>query len=195
MNDILDLAYQLLTSPHAAMQRVTKGGEMKNAFILWLFTVLLISMSSIISGPGIIVAFIFCAMGMGLAVFIHSAVTAFCAGLLGGDGTAKGIAAGFFAASFPYAFSVFGALLAVVTGGLAGILGPVLGFWSFALDVIAIEENYRLPLGRALLVALIPLILFAVIFLVLLLLGVAAAISGLADLAGGIPADAVLEML
>lgn len=120
-----------------------------------------------------------------MTLILHSAVIDYAASMIGGRGTAKGITAGFMMASFPYAFSVFGTLLSAAgADGIAGFLGFVIAVWSFVLDVLAISENYGFSTGKSVLVALIPVLLIAVFFLCLMILGVAAAIDGISQMDG-----------
>lgn len=183
MNSFLDLAYQVLTSPAAAMRSVTAGERLLPAGVLWIFVVFATSLSSWLEGPGFITVFLFCLLAMGVSLFLHSAVISYCAGLLGGYGTARGLTAGFMAASLPCAFSVFGAALSMAAGsGAESILGAAAVLWSFYLDVLAIRENYRFSSGKALTIALVPWMLAGLALIALLFLGAAAAITGLAGM-------------
>ena len=195
MTYFLDLMYQLLASPRQALRTVTRGEKLRQAALLWLFVVFLLSLSSLLEGPGLGVRFFVSAVVLGLALFLHSAVIDYCAGFLGGRGTAKGITAGFMAAAFPYAFSVFGGLLQMIAGAGAGVLETALFLWSFALDVLAISENYGFSTGKALGVALIPAVLFALFFLCLFAAGLAAAVSGLAQMQDLAAVEGVLQSI
>lgn len=195
MTYFLDLMYQLLASPRQALRTVTRGEKLRQAALLWLFVVFLLSLSSLLEGPGLGVRFFVSAVVLGLALFLHSAVIDYCAGFLGGRGTAKGITAGFMAAAFPYAFSVFGELLQMIAGAGAGALETALFLWSFALDVLAISENYGFSTGKALGVALIPAVLFALFFLCLFAAGLAAAVSGLAQMQDFAAVEGVLQSI
>lgn len=195
MTYFLDLMYQLLASPRQALRTVTRGEKLRQAALLWLFVVFLLSLSSLLEGPGLGVRFFVSAVVLGLALFLHSAVIDYCAGFLGGRGTAKGITAGFMAAAFPYAFSVFGGLLQMIAGAGAGALETALFLWSFALDVLAISENYGFSTVKALGVALIPAVLFALFFLCLFAAGLAAAVSGLAQMQDFAAVEGVLQSI
>lgn len=195
MTYFLDLMYQLLASPRQALRTVTRGEKLRQAALLWLFVVFLLSLSSLLEGPGLGVRFFVSAVVLGLALFLHSAVIDYCAGFLGGRGTAKGITAGFMAAAFPYAFSVFGGLLQMIAGAGAGVLETALFLWSFALDVLAVSENYGFSTGKALGVALIPAVLFALFFLCLFAAGLAAAVSGLAQMQDLAAVEGVLQSI
>lgn len=195
MTYFLDLMYQLLASPRQALRTVTRGEKLRQAALLWLFVVFLLSLSSLLEGPGLAVRFFVSLVVMGLALFLHSAVIDYCAGFLGGRGTAKGLTAGFMAAAFPYAFSVFGGLLGMLFGAGAGALETVLFLWSFSLDVLAISENYGFSTGKALAVALIPAVLFAAFFLCLFAAGLAAAVAGLAQMQDLAAVEGVIQSL
>ncbi len=179
MNYFLDVMYQLLVSPRQALRTITRGEQLKQALLLWLFVNFVLALSSVLEGPEFMTRYFVSVVVMGLGLFLHSAVTDYCAGFLGGRGTAKGITAGFMAAAFPYAFTVFGGLLDLLLGFGEGFLASCLFLWSFFLDVTAISENYGFSTGKALLVALIPFLLLALFFLCLFAAGMAAAISGL----------------
>lgn len=191
MNYFLDLMYQLLAAPRQALRTVTRGEKLRQAALLWLFVNFLLSLSAILEGPELMTRFFLSVIVLGMGLFLHSAVTDYCAGFLGGRGTAKGITAGFMAASFPYAFAVFGALF----GFGESLLALVLFLWSFVLDVTAISENYGFSTGKALLVALIPYLLFAVFFMGIFFAGLAAAVSGLAQMNDAALMEGVLQSI
>lgn len=195
MNLFLDLMYQLLTSPRQAFRVLTRGERLRQAGALWLFVVFLLSLTSLADGAGLGTAFFLCFLGMAILLFLHSAVIDYCAGLLGGSGTAKGITAGFMAASFPYAFLVFGGLLSAFGGMGESLLGYAVFLWSFALDVLAVSENYRFSTGKALAVALIPAALFVLAAACFFFLGLFAAVSGLAQMEDLGAAAGVLQSL
>lgn len=107
MNTFLDLVYSLIVTPRAALYDITRGERLCEAGILWLFTLFLTAVSAFSEGPGLLVEFLAVLLFLGLSLLVHSAVTDYLSGLLGGQGSAKGITAGFMAASLPLAFSVF----------------------------------------------------------------------------------------
>ncbi len=195
MNYFLDLMYQLLTAPRQALRTVTRGEKLPQAALLWLFVNFLLALSSILEGPELMTRFFAGVIVFGMGLFLHSAVTDYCAGFLGGRGTAKGITAGFMAASFPYAFTVFGGLFGFALGGAEGAFASLLFLWSFALDVLAISENYGFGTGKALLVALVPLLLFALFFLCLFFAGLAAAVTSLSEMSDAQLMEGVLQSL
>lgn len=185
MNYFLDLVYQLLAHPRVALRTITRGERLAQAAIIWGAVIFLVSLSSIVEGPGFITVFGFCVLGFGITLLLHSAVIDYAAGMLGGRGSAKGITAGFMASSMPYAFSVFSTLLSMTVGsGAESLLGFVIAIWGFVLDVIAVSENYGFSTGKSVAIALIPAFLCIAVLLALILLGAAAAIAGISQMEG-----------
>lgn len=183
MNQLLDLAFALLTAPERALRQVTNEERLKESFILWLFVVFLLSLSVFRQGPGPVVQFLMLFLFMGAALLVYSAVIDYISGLWGGMGTARGITAGFMAASLPLAFSVvFSFLDNLGVSFLSGIGSFVIFIWSFYLDVKAISENYRFHFGKSVLIALTPYMLAVVFLLALMALGVMAAVEGIANM-------------
>ena len=143
MNTFLDLVYSLIVTPRAALYDITRGERLREAGILWLFTLFLTAVSAFSEGPGLLVEFLAVFLFLGLSLLVHSAVTDYLSGLLGGQGSAKGITAGFMAASLPLAFSVFFTLAENIGFSfLSGIGSFAICVWTFVLDVLAIRENY-----------------------------------------------------
>lgn len=91
MNQLLDLAFALLTAPERALRQVTNEERLKEGFILWLFVVFLLSLSVFRQGPGPVVQFLMLFLFMGAALLVHSAVIDYISGLWGGMGTARGL--------------------------------------------------------------------------------------------------------
>lgn len=183
MNYFLDLVYQLMAHPRFAMRAITKGEKLGHAGCLWLFSMCMTSLTSWIEGPGFLTKLLFCLCGMGLALILHSAVIDYCAGMLDGRGSAKGITAGFLAAGMPLAFTVFGGIFSMAgLSFLESLLTLIVVVWGFVLDVLAISENYSFSIGKAVLVACVPALLAAVFMICLFLLGAAAALAGLAQM-------------
>ena len=58
MNYFLDLVYNLVMSPRMALRTITRGEQWISAGIIWLFTLFLLSLSSLIEGTGIILGFL-----------------------------------------------------------------------------------------------------------------------------------------
>lgn len=183
MNQFLDLAMALIISPRQALMEITNEEKLKEGFFIWIFVVLLMSLSLFQQGPGLVMQFLLMILFMGAALLVHSAVIDYISGFWGGMGTARGITAGFMAASLPMAFSVFFTFLAEAgVGALSGIGSFAIWIWSFYLDVTAIGQNYRFRPGKSFLIALTPYILIVIFFIALMALGVAAAVEGIANM-------------
>ena len=183
MNQLLDLAMALIISPRQALMEITNEEKLKEGFFIWIFVVLLMSLSLFQQGPGLVMQFLLMVLFMGAALLVHSAVIDYISGFWGGMGTARGITAGFMAASLPMAFSVFFTFLAEAgVGALSGIGSFAIWIWSFYLDVTAIGQNYRFRPGESFLIALTPYILIVIFFIALMALGVAAAVEGIAKM-------------
>ncbi len=183
MNQFLDLAMALILSPRQALMEITNEEKLKEGFFIWIFVVLLMSLSLFQQGEGLVMQFLLMVLFMGAALLVHSAVIDYISGFWGGMGTARGITAGFMAASLPMAFSVFFTFLAEAgVGALSGIGSFAIWIWSFYLDVTAIGQNYRFRPGKSFLIALTPYILIVIFFIALMALGVAAAVEGIANM-------------
>lgn len=183
MNQFLDLAMALILSPRQALMEITNEEKLKEGFFIWIFVVLLMSLSLFQQGPGLVMQFLLMVLFMGAALLVHSAVIDYISGFWGGMGTARGITAGFMAASLPMAFSVFFTFLAEAgLGALSGVGSFAIWIWSFYLDVMAIGQNYRFRPGKSFLIALTPYILIVIFFIALMALGVAAAVEGIANM-------------
>ena len=183
MNQFLDLAMALIISPRQALMEITNEEKLKEGFFIWIFVVLLMSLSLFQQGPGLVMQFLLMVLFMGAALLVHSAVIDYISGFWGGMGTARGITAGFMAASLPMAFSVFFTFLAEAgLGALSGIGSFAIWIWSFYLDVTAIGQNYRFRPGKSFLIALTPYILIVIFFIALMALGGAAAVEGIANM-------------
>lgn len=183
MNQLLDLAMALIISPRQALMEITNEEKLKEGFFIWIFVVLLMSLSLFQQGPGLVMQFLLMVLFMGAALLVHSAVIDYISGFWGGMGTARGITAGFMAASLPMAFSVFFTFLAEAgVGALSGIGSFAIWIWSFYLDVTAIGQNYRFRPGKSFLIALTPYILIVIFFIALMALGVAAAVEEIANM-------------
>lgn len=183
MNQFLDLAMALILSPRQALMEITNEEKLKEGFFIWIFVVLLMSLSLFQQGPGLVMQFLLMVLFMGAALLVHSAVIDYISGFWGGMGTARGITAGFMAASLPMVFSVFFTFLAEAgVGALSGIGSFAIWIWSFYLDVTAIGQNYRFRPGKSFLIALTPYILIVIFFIALMALGVAAAVEGIANM-------------
>uniref|UniRef100_UPI004024D535 hypothetical protein n=1 Tax=Dialister sp. TaxID=1955814 RepID=UPI004024D535 len=183
MNTFLDFVYSLIVTPRAALYDITRGERLREAGILWLFTLFLTAVSAFSEGPGLLVEFLAVLLFLGLSLLVHSAVTDYLSGLLGGQGSAKGITAGFMAASLPLAFSVFFTLAeSIGFSFLSGIGSFVICVWTFVLDVLAIRENYFFSTGKSVLIAIAPYVMLLLFLLLLAMIGVFAAVAGLSEM-------------
>ena len=181
MNTFLDLVYSLIVTPRAALYDITRGERLREAGILWLFTLFLTAVSAFSEGPGLLVEFLAVLLFLGLSLLVHSAVTDYLSGLLGGQGSAKGITAGFMAASL--AFSVFFTLAeSIGLSFLSGIGSFAICVWTFVLDVLAIHENYFFSTGKSVLIAIAPYVMLLLFLLLLAMIGVFAAVAGLSEM-------------
>lgn len=183
MNSFLDLAFSLITSPRKAMVVITNSEKLKEGFFFWIFVVLLMAISAFREGPGLILQFALLLLGMGTALLCHSAAIDYISGMWGGMGTAKGITAGFMAASLPLGFSVFFMLIGASGVNEISSAGTfILSLWAFYLDVLAISENYRFSTAKAFAVAVMPYALLVLAFVLLAVLAVLTAAAGISSL-------------
>lgn len=183
MNTFLDLAYSLIVTPRAALYDITRGERLREAGILWLFTLFLTALSAFSEGPGLLVEFLAVLLFLGLSLLVHSAVTDYLSGFFGGQGSAKGITAGFMAASLPLAFSVFFTLAeSIGLSFLSGIGSFAICVWTFVLEVLAIRENYFFSTGKSVLIAIAPYVMILLFLLLLAMIGVFAAVAGLSEM-------------
>ena len=177
MNSFLDLAFSLITSPRKAMVVITNSEKLKEGFFFWIFVVLLMAISAFREGPGLILQFAL------LFLLCHSAAIDYISGMWGGMGTAKGITAGFMAASLPLGFSVFFMLIGASGVNEISSAGTfILSLWAFYLDVLAISENYRFSTAKAFAVAVMPYALLVLAFVLLAVLAVLTAAAGISSL-------------
>ncbi len=196
MNSLLDLAFSLLTTPRKALAYVTGGEKFLEALWLWLFVVLLCGISAFEEGPGILVQTLCVAFFMGIGILLHSAMTDYISGLWGGQGTAKGITAGFLAASLPMAFGVFFTFLeALGLSALTGLGGFIIWGWTFYLDLLAIRENYGFTTGKSFVINLAPYLLALLMILLSMAVVILLAAAGISALEEAQDLEAVLNAL
>lgn len=149
MNSFLDLAFSLITSPRKAMVVITNSEKLKEGFFFWIFVVLLMAISAFREGPGLILQFALLFLGMGTALLCHSAAIDYISGMWGGMGTAKGITAGFMAASLPLGFSVFFMLIGAsgvneISSAGTFILSPwafISTFWQSVKIIVSARQK------------------------------------------------------
>lgn len=183
MNTFLDLVFLLLTKPREGLRLLINEKRYKDSAIIWLFTVFLLTISTVTKGPGLIPEFVGMILVLGAGVIFHSAIIDYLAGMTGGNGSARGITAAFMASYMPFGFSVFFLLLSNIGFDLfTGLGSGILAIWSYILDVLSISENYQVTTGKAIVISLMPYLFIAVLVGACIALGVAAALSGLADM-------------
>lgn len=183
MGNILDLAYGILTQPRKTLSDITYGEKIKEAFVLWLFQVVLFAVSDLSHGMGIALSLIISFVAWALVLFVHAAIIDYISGLLGGRGTAKGITAGLMATKLPQAVLVVGSFFTGLgVSFVSGVLFIAVGLWVLYLEVLAISENYRFEKGKSLAVALFPYLLIVLMLLIFFMIGVMAAVMGISTM-------------
>ncbi len=183
MGNILDLAYGILTQPRKTLSDITYGEKIKEAFVLWLFQVVLFAVSDLSHGMGIALSLIISFVAWALVLFVHAAIIDYISGLLGGRGTAKGITAGLMATKLPQAVLVVGSFFTGLgVSFVSGVLFVAVGLWVLYLEVLAISENYRFEKGKSLAVALSPYLLIVLMLLIFFMIGVMAAVMGISTM-------------
>ena len=80
MNQLLDLAMALIISPRQALMEITNEEKLKEGFFIWIFVVLLMSLSLFQQGPGLVMQFLLMVLFMGAALLVHSAVIDYISG-------------------------------------------------------------------------------------------------------------------
>ena len=85
MNTILDNIYGLVVRPVKTLEDVTSGEKLKEGIIIWLFVILLMTLSSFKAGAGIVTQFIGTIILLGIFLLFHSALTDYFSGLLGAE--------------------------------------------------------------------------------------------------------------
>lgn len=185
MNQFLDLVFLLLMQPRTGMRLLINEKRYKESGMIWLFTVFLLTIATVIKGPGMILEFAGMILIFGTGLIFHSAIIDYLAGMTGGNGSARGITAAFMASYIPLGFSVFFMLLANMGyHWLAGLGSFILGIWSFVLEILAISENYHVSTLKAMGISLLPYLFLTVLVVTFIALGVAAALSALTDMQG-----------
>jgi hypothetical protein len=169
MGPFLELLYDVLFSPAAAMRQIAVRRPVGQAVAAFLLSIVIPAMAiyfavqSTVAGKW---AGAFFAVGVCLRLimwFVGSAVLHLIAEFFGGRGSALGLFAAIGFAHVPLIFMVplavaamllpaGAAPLALATGGLALVL------WVLALTVVAIEGVHGLSAAKAVLVLLTPLL-------------------------------------
>lgn len=182
MSEITDYIYRILVHPAEALRDVTKMEKMKVGGMLWLFVIVLMTLSSFKFDSGWLIGFAVMVILSGLGILLHSAVIDYISGFFGGRGSAKGITTGFLCAYVPYAFIVFFMLLKEM--GLevvSGILVIFVVIWNFILEVVAVRENYEFTTTKAFFISLSPAIIFVGFVFALLLIAMIAVVAGFSE--------------
>jgi hypothetical protein len=174
MGPFLEILYDVLFSPMAAMRRIAAGRLVGQAFGAFLLSVLIPAgaMYFVLQtfGAGKFAgAALFVAVAGRLAVwFVGSAVLQLIAEFYGGQGTALGLFAAIGFAHLPGIFFVPLAVAALLlpSGAAAVVLAVgvlVLVFWFLSLVVMAIRGAHSLGAAKAVLVLLTPLVAAAAV--------------------------------
>lgn len=172
MGNFLDILYDVLFHPAAAMRIIAtekKLGYSLGVFLLSVFVPAWASYFSLQSVDFSVVAwfFIFGQLFISLVIWIVGAgFFGLIAELFGGRGTAAGLLAGMGFAQFPRVFIapllVFSSLLPRTVQALfLALFVSITVFWTLILYIIAIREAYLLSTLRAIMVLITPL---AVVF-------------------------------
>lgn len=172
MGPFLELLYDVLFSPRAAMRQIAARrpvGQALAAFFLSvlipagaIYFVLQAAGAAKFAGTAILVA----TLGRLAAWFVGSAVLQLIAEFYGGQGTALGLFAAIGFAHLPGIFVVPLAVVAMLlpTGASVVVLAAgslLLMFWVLALTVIAIAGANGMGIAKAVLVLLTPLLVLA----------------------------------
>ena len=73
MNYFLDLVYSLMVHPRVALRAITRGEQWIVAGLIYLFTILIMSLSSLVEGPGVVLSFLLCLFIEMTLLLLHSA--------------------------------------------------------------------------------------------------------------------------
>ena len=183
MNYFLDLVYSLMVHPRVALRAITRGEQWIVAGLIYLFTILIMSLSSLVEGPGVVLSFLLCLFIEMTLLLLHSASIHYVAGWLGGRGSAKGITSGFMGTVCPLSILVFSALAdSFSLDVIAGIISCVAIVWHFILNIIAVSENYGFTWGKSALVLLTPIAVAAFISISIMGIGTIIGVSALMNM-------------
>ncbi len=196
MNSLLDLAFTLLTSPRKAMASVTKEERFRDALLLWIFVVILCTLSAFGEGSSLVAESLAMAFILGIGILVHSAATDYISGLWGGNGSAKGITAGFLAASLPMAFGVFFTFLDTLgLDVLTGVGSFAIWAWTFYLDMTAIRENYGFSAGKSFVINGAPYLLMGLMVLLSMAILVILAAAGISAMENVQDIESIIDAL
>lgn len=169
MGPFLELLYDVIFSPAAAMRQIAARRPVGQAFAAFLLSIIIPAgaiyffMQATATGKFAGVFFAVAVCVRLLMWFVGSAVLQLIAELFGGQGTAVGLFAAIGFAHLPFIFAVplavAGMLLPAGAAAMlfaAGVL--VLIFWVLALTVAAIRGVHGLSAAKSVLVLLTPLL-------------------------------------
>lgn len=166
----MELAFELITHPESALQKIKEGAGLKEAFAAmaaaWLCLLLgaILFLNLQVSGPGFLKTYILGGLLILIVLPLKTAVLHFSAKLLGGRGRARSLLS-----MLGYCLSPWSLLLplALLLHRAAPFLGLpiVLGIasWTGVLGFKAIKRNYHLGDAKSVLVGLAPAGCFALL--------------------------------
>ncbi len=109
--------------------------------------------------------------------------------ILKGEGDYPSLISALGFASFPRLFAAPFGLLTLFAGTagsvIAGLASLGFGIWFLVLDVLAVRENYKFSLGRAISTVLIPVILGVILIIIVIIAVLAAVLSAVNGLKAG----------
>jgi hypothetical protein len=184
---ILDTLYQLLATPSKVLEEISKEKPLGLAMITAVFIAIMLSFT-IVPNPSELVevifhmekgsfnlapAIFFCVIIFLAALFIEGGIFHFIAVLIGGRGNYLGIICGLCFACFPLVFFAPLMLLRALLGANGIILYHIgsllLILWVLVLGIIAIRQNYRFSLKKAIATYFVPgiVLIIAPLFVVI----------------------------
>ncbi len=165
----LELAYDVLTAPKAALLRISREELYKPGIVIYMFPFIAGALAlSAASGGGW--EFLLSSMiSGGIALFILTAFVHLSAVILGGHGSIRGMASCFLYTGLPANFLLLTAILeSVLPHSLISLLSSAVSLWMLALHVLAVAENYGMGYIRSFIALFFPvLILLSLLFLIL----------------------------
>jgi len=185
---ILDIIYQVLASPLKAFEEVSRRKPLIWAMIAAVFVAIVVSFTMLPNPPELLevifdmekgsfnlaLAIFLWVVMVQIVLFMQGGIFHLIAILLGGKGNYLGMVCGLCFTCFPFVFFAPLTLLRSILGANGNIFYPigslVLFLWVFSLGIIAIHQNYRFSLGRAVITYFTPIILL--IFIPLLVVTV-----------------------
>ncbi len=179
---ILDILYQVLASPSRALSEVSQRRPTGWAILTAVFVSIVFAFTILPNLPELVemifglergslslIPLVFIWVVIFLAfLLIQAGVFHLVAVLLQGRGNYLGILCGLCFACFPLVFfaplALVRALLNSVSGNVFYSIGSLALFlWILVLEITAIHQNYKFPLGRAIATYFIPFIVLIII--------------------------------